>query len=139
MRFRLVGDVRVRRSFQLHKLEKLITHDPKLIFTLISYVVILAIYVNLNTFKSPTAGIIAFILYFLINAIFLAHAFFEKEDVFFRLMFGVLLLIMLLGFVGWLIMIIYNLDVIKFTLVLFIVATLSSSLNRRMKYKNATR
>ena len=133
-----MGDVRVRRSFQLHKLEKLITHDPKLFFTLISYVVILAIYVNLNTFKSPAVGVIAFILYFLINTIFLAHVFFEKGDVFFRLMFGVLLLIMLLGFVGWLIMLIYNLDVITFTFVLFIVATLSSSLNRRMKYKNAT-
>ena len=130
--------MRVRRSFQLHKLEKLITHDPKLFFTLISYVVILAIYVNLNTFKSPAVGVIAFILYFLINTIFLAHVFFEKGDVFFRLMFGVLLLIMLLGFVGWLIMLIYNLDVITFTFVLFIVATLSSSLNRRMKYKNAT-
>jgi len=77
-------------------------------------------------------------LFFWINGIFLAHAFFEKEDTFFRLMFGVLLLIMLLGFVGWLIMIIYNLDVPSFTLVLLIVATLSSSLNRRMKYKNAT-
>ena len=130
--------MRVRRSFQLHKLEKFITHDPKLIFTLISYVLILAIYVNLNAFKSPAVGVIAFILYFLINAIFLAHVFSEKEDVFFRLMFGVLLLIMLLGFMGWIIMIIYNLDVIKFTLVLFVVATLSSSLNRRMKYKNAT-
>ena len=130
--------MRVMRSFQLHKMEKFITHDPKLIFTLISYVLILATYVNLNAFKSPAVGVIAFILYFLINATFLAHAFFEKEDVFFRLMFGVLLLIMLLGFMGWIIMIIYNLDVIKFTLVLFVVATLSSSLNRRMKYKNAT-
>jgi hypothetical protein len=133
-----VGDVRVKRSFQLHKLDKFIAHDPKLIFTLVSYAVILAIYVNLNTFKSPAIGLIAFVSYFLINAIFLSHTFFEKEDVFFRLMFGVLLLIMLLGLVGWLIMIIYNLDVIKFTLVLFVVATLSSSLNRRIRTKNAT-
>lgn len=133
-----MGDVRVSSSLQLHKLEKFIAHNPKLIFTLISYILILAIYVNLHTFESTTVGIIAFIMYFLINAIFLAHAFFEKEEAFFRLMFGVLLLIMLLGSVGWLTMIIYNLDVIKVSFVLFIVATLSSSLNRRMKHKNAT-
>ena len=124
-------------SLQFHKLENFIVHDPKLLFTLTSYVLVLAIYTNLNV-KSPTIGIVASILYFLINGIFLAHAFFEKEDVFFRLMFGVLLLIMLLGFVGWLIMLIYNLDAPRFTLVLIIVATLSSLLNRRMKYKNVT-
>jgi len=113
-------------------------NDPKLVFTLTCYVLILTIYINLNAFKSSAVGIVAFILYFLINGIFLAHAFFEKEDAFLRLMFGLLLLIMLLGFVGWLIVIIYNLDAPQFTLILFIVATLSSLLNRRMKNKNAT-
>jgi len=130
--------VRVRASFQLHRLEKLIANNPKLLFTITCYVLTLIIYTNLNTFKSPTIGLVAFVPYILINGIFLAHAFFEKENVFFRLMFGVLLLIMLLGFVGGFIMVIYNLDVTMFTLVLFIVPTLSSSLNRRMKYRNAT-
>jgi len=124
-------------SFHFNELENFIVHDPKLVFTLTSYVLILVIYVNLNV-KSPATGIVAFVLYFLINGTFLAHAFFEKEDVFFRLIFGVLWLIMLLGFVGWLIMIIYNLDAPRFSLVLFIVSTLSSLLNRRMKLKNAT-
>jgi len=125
----------VRKSFQFHKVENFIVHDPKLLFTLTSYVLVLAIYTNLNV-KSPAIGIVTSILYFLINGIFLAHAFFEKEDVFFRLVFGLLSLIMLLGFVGWLIMIIYNLDAPRFTLVLLIVSTLSSLLNRRMKHKN---
>lgn len=129
--------MKVRRTFQSHKFVKSIAQDPKHLFTLVSYVVILAIYINLNAFKSPIIGIISFILYFSIDGTFLAHAFFEKEDIFFRLMFGVLLLIMLLGFVGWLVMIIYNLDVTRFTLVLLTVSTLSSLLNRRMKYKNA--
>jgi hypothetical protein len=53
-------------------------------------------------------------------------------------MFGILLLIMLLGFVGWLAIIIYNLDVIRLTLVLFIVTTFSSMLNRIVKTNNAT-
>ena len=125
-------------SFQLNKLEKLIIHDQKLLFTLTSYILILAIYINLNAFQSWALGIVASIMYFLINGIFLGNAFFKKEDAFFRLILGVLLLIMLLGFIGWLAVIIYNLDVIRFTLVLFIVATLSSLLNRRVKNKNVT-
>ena len=120
-------------SFQLKRLEELITLDQKHVFTLISYVLTFAVYINLSTFKLPALGIGAFFLYFLINGTFLTHAFFEKEDVFLKSMLGVLLLIMLLGFVGWIIMIIYNLDVINFTLVLVIVATLSSAVNRRVK------
>ena len=95
-------------------------------------------HINLNIFQSPALGIVASILYFLINGIFLGNAFFKKKDTFFRLMFGILLLIMLLGFFGWLAVIIHNLDILRFTLVLVIVATLSSLLNRRVKYKNVT-
>ena len=125
-------------SFQLSKLDTWITQDQKLLFTLTSYGLILAIYINLNAFHSSVLGIVASVLYFLINGIFLGHAFFEQEATFFRLIFGVLLLIMLLGFVGLLAVIVYNLDVIRFTLVLFIAATLSSLLNRRVKNRNAT-
>jgi len=45
---------------------------------------------------------------------------------------------MLLEFIGWLSVIIYNLDVVRFTLVLFVVATLSSFLNRKAISKNVT-
>jgi len=113
-----------------------VAQDQKLVFTLISYILIVIIYVNLNTLQSSVLGLVTSILYFLINGIFLGRAFFEKDAAFFRLMFGVLLLIMLLGFVGWLSVIIYNLDVVRFTVVLFVVATLSSLLNRRVKNKN---
>lgn len=127
----------MRSSLQLSKLETLITQDQKLLITLTSYGLILAIYINLNALRSSALGIAASVLYFLINGIFLGHTFFEKEPTFFRLIFGILLLIMLLGFVGLLAVIVYNLDVIRFTLVLFIAATLSSLLNRRVKNKNA--
>ena len=128
----------MRNSLQLDKLETLITRDQKLLFTLTSYGLILAIYINLNSLHSSVLGIVASVLYFLINGVFLGHVFFEKEVTLFRLIFGILLLIMLLGFVGLLAVIIYNLDVIRFTLVLFIAATLSSLLNRRVKNRNAT-
>lgn len=112
--------------------------DQKLTFTLTSYVLILIIYVNLNTLQSSALGLAVSALYFFIDGIFLGHAFFEKEAAFLRLMFGILLLTMLLGFVGYLAIIIYNLDVVRFTLVLFVTATLSSLLNRRVKHKNVT-
>lgn len=130
--------MRLSGLFQLSKVETLVAQDQKLIFTLASYVLILIIYINLNLPQSPILGLAASLSYFLINGIFLGRAFFEKEPAFFRLMFGVLLLIMLLGFVGWLVIIIYNLDVTRFTLVLFIVATLSSLLNKRVENKNVT-
>lgn len=126
------------KSSQLSNLENWITQDQKLLFTLTSYGLILAMYVNLNVLHSSILGIAASVSYFLINGIFLGHAFIEEKTTFFRLTLGILLLIMLLGFVGLLTVIIYNLDVIRFTLVLLIAATLSSLLNRRVKNNNAT-
>lgn len=126
-------------SLQFDKLEKLVYLDKRNLSTIASYAIAIAIYMNLVVFMSPVVGSLAFILYFLINAVFLGHAFFGGEDVFFRMMFGVLLLIMLLGFVGWIIMIIYNLDALRFTLVLLITTTVSSLSNRRMKNKNVSK
>jgi len=128
----------MKTSYGFDKIEQRITHDERMLFTLGSYIVVIIILINLSEFQSPMLGLPASTIYFLINGIFLGHAFFKKEDAFFRLIFGTLLLIMLLGFIGLLAIIIYNLDVTRFTLVLFITATLSSLINRRMKSKNAT-
>lgn len=117
-------------------IEKSVVQDKNFLYTIASYSVTLAIFLNLNSFQSPLIGFITSIIFFLINAVFLGNVFFEKENAFFRLMFGILLLIMLLGFVGWLTLIIYNLDVLRVTFVLLVVATLSSLLNRRMKHRN---
>jgi len=128
----------LKTRFGFGKIEQRITRDEKLLFTMISYVVTLVIFINLSGFQSPVLGLLASAIYFLINGIFLGHIFFEKETAFFRLMLGLLLLIMLLGFVGWLAVVIYNLDVIRFTLVLLVVATLSSLLNKKVKNKYGT-
>jgi hypothetical protein len=88
---------------------------------------------------SPIIGALAFTMYFGINAIFLGHSFFGGEEAVFRATFGVLLLIMLLGFVGWIIMIIYSLDAVMFTIVLLITTAVASASNRRMKNKNVSR
>lgn len=125
-------------KFRYRKLEELLVRDHNFVFTIFSFLLILIIYLNVSFTSSLIIGTAASVVFFVINGIFLGHAFFEKEAPLFRLMFGILLLIMLLGFVGWLAVIIYNLDVIRFTLVLFIVTTLSSLINRKVKNKNVT-
>lgn len=125
-------------SLHLSKLEKLITHDNRFSFTAASYLLILVTYANLTMFKSFAVGIAVFTLYFVINTVFLGQALFKKEDAFFRLALGTLVLVMVLGFFGWLILIIYNLDVVRFALVLFIVATFCSFSNRSMIHKNGS-
>jgi len=119
-------------------MEELIIRDEKLLFTTVSYIVTLMIFVNLALSISWVIGTTASIIYFLINATFLGRAFFEKEDLFSRFMLGNLLLIIFLGLIAWAIMVIfYNLDTIRSTLVLCTVATASSVLNKGMKRKNA--
>jgi len=128
--------MRIKSGFD--KIEQLITRDEKLFFTAISYVITLAIFINVSGFQSPVLGLLASAIYFLINGIFLGQAFFKEETAFFRLMFGLLLLFMLLGFVGWLAVVIHNLDITRFTLVLLITATISSLLNKTVKNKHGT-
>jgi len=125
-------------KFRYRKLEELIVRDHNFVFTIFSFLLILIIYLNVSFTSSLIIGTAASVVFFVINGIFLGHVFFEKEAPLFRLMFGILLLIMLLGFVGWLAVIIYNLDIIRLTLVLFIVTTLSSLINRKVKNKNVT-
>jgi len=129
----------MKRALRFDSVEKSLVKDRNFVYTIFLYFVILVIFINLDTFQSPLVGLIASLIYFLVNAVFLGNAFFEKENAFFRLMFGILLLTMLLGLVGWLVLIMYNLDVIRCALVLGVVATFSSLLNRRMKHRNATK
>jgi hypothetical protein len=125
-----------RLSFDI--IEKKVEKDRNFVYTIISYSAILAIFINLNSLKSPLVGLIASTVFSLINTVFLGNAFLKKETLLLKLTLGALLFIMVLGFIGWLIMIIYNLDVAEFTLVLVVTATFSSVLNRRVKHKNAT-
>jgi len=119
------------------KIEKSIAQDKKSLYTIISYIAILAIFLNLNSLQSPLIGLAASIIFSMINVVFLGNAFLEKEPPLLKFTLAVLLFVMLLGFTGWLIMIIYNLDIIEFTFVLVVTTTLSSLLNRRTKHKNA--
>ena len=118
-------------SWKYHALEKTIIEDAKFRFTVVSYLLVLVFYINLKITQSFIIGVFSFVLYFLINGTFLAHFLFEKEPLFFRVLFGALLLIILLGFFGWLVMIIHNLNTDLFSVTLLVAATISSLINRK--------
>ena len=131
--------IKMKQALTFDIIERSVVQDKNFLYTIVSYSVILAIFMNLNSFQSPLIGLMASVIYSGINAVFLGNAFFEKENAFLRLMFGILLLTMLLGFVGWLTLIIHNLDVTRSILVLWVAATFSSLLNRRMRHRNDTK
>jgi len=99
-------------------------------FLACSYALAVIMYLNVITLRSSILGIAASIPYLVINGASLGAAFFENETAFFRMALGILLLLIVLGFVGWLAVIIYNLDHAQFALVLFIVATFSFFSNK---------
>jgi len=111
--------------------------DEKLIFTIASYASILTIFLNVGTVQSPIMGIVASFIYFFINATFIGQALFHDHSLFTRFLLGILLLIVILGLVGFAIMILYNLDNLRTAMVLSMTALLSSVLNRRVRPKNA--
>jgi hypothetical protein len=126
----------MKNRSRLMAMEELIVRDEKLLFTIVSYITILMIFINLNFYFSSAIGTIASVIFFLINGTFLGRAFFEKEDLFLRFMLGNLLLVTCLALIAWVVMIIYNLDIERSTLVLCIVTALASLLNKRSKRKN---
>ena len=125
-------------NFRYKKLEELIVRDHNFVFTIFSFLLILIIYLNLSFTSSPIIGTAASLAYFIINGIFLGHAFFEKENAFLSFLLGSFLFIVFLGLVAWIVMILHNLDIVRSAIVLCIATALSSFLNRRMKHKNAT-
>lgn len=114
----------------LSKLENFLIADKFLSSTVICYLAIAAIFANLTTVKSTVVGVVAAVIYFLINGAFLGTSFFADQSSLVKLTLGTLLLIMFLGLVGWIIVVIYVLDIVTVVLVLAIVATTSSILKK---------
>jgi len=124
-----------------NEIERLVVEDKRLIFTIVSYVAALVIFLNLRvlatvlsqqlaTILVPLIGGVSSIVYFLINGIFLGHLMFKKELFFLKLILGDLLLLALLGVTAWIVVIVSNLDVTRSVAVLLIVSTTTSILNR---------
>jgi len=120
-------------------LAQLITQDKKFSFTILSYISVLAIFINLSLTPTPIIGTPATIIYLLVNSTFLGNALFQDEKLLIKLLLGNLLLIVILTLTGLTIMILYNLDTLRTAMVLSIVTLITSTLNKRMKPRNATK
>lgn len=120
---------------QLEDTEQLITRDQNLLFTIVSLIMILAIYLNQTFVNSTIMGATASVIFFLINAILLGTAFFEGEIPFIRLILGSLMLLLLLGVIGWITLIIYNLNVPNTSAALCILAISCSIINKLKKQR----
>jgi len=120
----------------VYKLESYILRDRFFLFSLLSYGAAAAIFMNTTIFESTALGLLSTLVYFLINAVFLGTTFFAKEDSFFRLTLGILLLITFLGLLGWIMIVLYTFNAVTLTLALVIVATVSSVLKRTVGSKS---
>lgn len=120
-------------QYELKDMEKLVTRDEKLLFTTFSLLTILIIYINQIFFNSPITGIIASIIFFSLNTAFLGAAFFKEETAFIRIILGSLTFLLFLGAIGWITLIVRNLDINSTSAALCIVAILCSAINKLNK------
>jgi len=126
--------LRMQNKITFGKVEETVLHDENFRSTMLSYLMVLLVFINASVVHSPVIGIAASSLYFLTNAIFLGNIFFERETPLSRFMLGSLLLIVFLGLIGLTVMMIYNLDAIRSAIVLLIVATFSSLMYKMTEY-----
>lgn len=122
--------LRLKNSFKLWSVERLIVRDERFVFTLVSFAMILLVFVNQVTVSSLVVGVFSSFVFVVLNIVFLANALFRSEVSFVRLMLGGMVFLLLLGVSGWIVLIAYNLDAVRSAIVLCVVGVLSSALNR---------
>ena len=118
---------------KLNYLEGLITRDRNFVLTATSFLMILIIFLNDTFTRSHVIATASSLVFLTLNTIFVGHAIFEEEAPFTRFMLGALFLTLLLGIISWIVMIAYNLDIVRSATALFIVAGCSSFMNRIKK------
>jgi len=123
----------MKRQSKLEDVEELVTRDKKFFFTTFSLLMILIIYINQLLANSPIIGTFASLIFFLLNTIFLGQAFFKEEFSFIRFTLGSLTFLLFLGTIGWINLIVYNLDVNSTSVALCVVAVLCSAINKLNK------
>jgi len=89
----------------------------------------------MNFLHSPAVGLVGSFGFFLVNSVFLGNIIFEKKEPFLKFAFGAFLLVALVGIVGWTVLTAYNLDAIRSTIVLVIIATITSIPNKMRNYR----
>jgi len=121
------------RVSTLTSLKKIVTKHRNKVLVILSFSMILTIFLNSLMFNSPFIGAPASIVYFIINGNLLGDTFFKESGL--KLLLGVLLLICLLGIIGWVFMILYRLSIIEVTMTLCIASCFSLVASRYERVK----
>lgn len=130
-----MSDRQMEWPSRFDNIEEVIVKDGNFLSTMVSFAMVLIVFLNQVAFHSMIVGIASSLVWFSLNAILLGHVFFEKETSLLRLVLGGLFLLMFLGVVGWIMMIAYNIDITGSTIALYITAALCSAMNK-MKTKS---
>lgn len=77
-----------------------VIENERLLFTILPFMPVLLIFINSNTLRSFLIGLVALIIYLLVNGEILGRAFFGDEDSFFKLIFGLFTFIALMALTG---------------------------------------
>lgn len=120
----------LKGSFRLQSVERWIVSDDRFIFTLVSFAMVLLVFVNQVTVSSVVVGVFSSVVFVVLNVVFLANALFRDEVSFVRLMLGGVVFLLLLGVSGWVVLVVYDLDAVRSAIVLLAVGVVSSALNR---------
>ena len=110
--------------------------NERVLFTVISFLSILVIFVNSETLKSFFVGIFALIIYLVINAEILGRAFFEGENHLFKLAFGLLLFIILMALMAMLALVVSQLE-IWYLLGMIFAAIATSIVSQFLRYERS--
>ena len=117
--------------------KEMTTRHGEFVYVILSFFVILVIFVNSLMFNSPFIGTLASVVYILVNGNIIAGTFFKESKL--KLPLGILLLIALLGVVGWVFMILYRLSIIEVTITLCIASSLSFIVSKYEKIRRFMR
>ena len=120
----------MKGRFGLEQVEDLIVRDAKFLVTAVSVLLVLIIYVNQILVHSLVVGVTASLIFLSLNTIILGKTFFKSESAFVRIVFGSFVLLLIVGVIGWITLIIHNLDVHRTSVALLIVAMLCSVINK---------
>jgi hypothetical protein len=113
--------------------DKLVVKNRKMLLVT-SFLTILLMSINATFIGHTSIGSIAISVYFLINGLFWGNLFFKDQNSLLKLAMGSLLVTIYIALMGWLILIIHNLNIVNTILTFFIVAILPLLVEVRQKH-----
>lgn len=116
------------------KLFQTIAQDRKLLWTVAVYVDVFLVFINISIANSFGLGLALSSVFFLVNSVFLGDTFFRGEELFLKFSLGGVVLVTMIGLLGWGILIVLSLDATGVTILLSVIGALSSIANKVSRY-----